>query len=88
MKPYIERTLLHPTNWMVYSLGLYLRSLVEFESNSMKERSLLQLQVLIDQHTNNLTLTQSDRKTIEQSEKADKRLLVYFICLFHFIVYS
>lgn len=77
MKPFIERTLIHPTNWMVYSLGLYLRSLLEFENNNMKERSLLQLQVLIDQHTNNLTLTQSDKKTIEESEQADRRLLVY-----------
>jgi len=36
-------------NWLVYSMCLYVRSLNEFVRSKTKERSLLQLQSLIDQ---------------------------------------
>jgi len=36
-------------NWLVYSMCLYVRSLNEFARTKTKERSLLQIQALIDQ---------------------------------------
>lgn len=36
-------------NWLVYSHGLLLRSRNEVEKTKMKERSILQIQALIDQ---------------------------------------
>jgi len=36
-------------NWLVYSMCLFVRSLNEFQRTKTKERSLLQLQALVDQ---------------------------------------
>ena len=36
-------------NWLVYSMCLYVRSLNEFQRTKTKERSILQLQALVDQ---------------------------------------
>lgn len=74
LKPYILRVLLHPSNWMVNSLALYLRSLNEFENYRTQERSLLQIQAIIDQHINHITLTQ-DAEAVKNAEPANHRLL-------------
>ncbi|CAM9308613.1 unnamed protein product, partial [Choristocarpus tenellus] len=60
MSPYINRVLRQPgCNWMVYSTALLQRAWVEFERSHARERSALQLQALVDQHTTKLTYTQS-----------------------------
>ena len=48
LKPYISAVLEKSTNWLVYSHGLLLRSRNEFDRTKMKERSILQIQALID----------------------------------------
>lgn len=58
MMPYVTRVLEQPLNWMVYSTGLLERSWLECEKNKTRERAVLQLQALVDQHTNRLTLMQ------------------------------
>ncbi|KAA8905356.1 hypothetical protein FN846DRAFT_950955 [Sphaerosporella brunnea] len=49
MIPYAERVLSHSTNWEVYTLGLIVRSRIESTKARTVERSVLQLQVVVDQ---------------------------------------
>jgi hypothetical protein len=74
MSAYIARVLCHHDDWTVYSTGLLERAWLEFEGNHTKERAILQLQALADQHTNRLTITQSTRKSIEESSPVQDRL--------------
>ena len=70
MLPYAERVLSHSTNWEVYTLGLLVRSRIESTKSRTVERSVLQLQVVVDQviaeTTGKQTLTQgeSDNTTV------------------------
>jgi tetratricopeptide (TPR) repeat protein len=75
MGAYLSRVLCHSDDWMVYSTGLLERAWLEFERNHTKERSILQMQALADQHTNQLTITQSTRASIEESSPVQDRLL-------------
>ena len=50
MTPYVARVLAHPANWMVYSTALLERSWLDFGSQYGRERAVLQLQALVDQH--------------------------------------
>jgi hypothetical protein len=75
MSAYLSRVLCHSDDWMVYSTGLLERAWLEFERNHTKERSILQMQALADQHTNQLTITQSTRKSIQESSPVQDRLL-------------
>jgi len=54
MRVYVERVLKNPNNWMVYSMGLLIRARLEFEKNSTKDKSCMQIQVLVDQHSSDL----------------------------------
>jgi tetratricopeptide (TPR) repeat protein len=74
MSAYIARVLCHHDDWTVYSTALLERAWLEFEGNHTKERAILQLQALADQHTNRLTITQSTRKSIEESSSVQDRL--------------
>lgn len=74
MSAYLARVLCHHDDWTVYSTALLERAWLEFERNHTKERSILQLQALADQHTNRLTITQSTRKSIEESSSVQDRL--------------
>ncbi|CAG8717496.1 11891_t:CDS:1 [Acaulospora morrowiae] len=49
MVPYVTRVLENPNNWMVYTMALLLRSRLEKERSRTIERSVLQLQALVDQ---------------------------------------
>lgn len=49
MKPYVERCISHPQNWSVHTMSLLLRSRLESSRTRTVERSVLQLQALIDQ---------------------------------------
>ncbi|EEB06248.1 TTC27 family TPR repeat protein [Schizosaccharomyces japonicus yFS275] len=49
MSPYAERVLAHPVNWSVYTMGLLIRTRLEGFKSRTVERSVLQLQVLVDQ---------------------------------------
>lgn len=74
MGAFLARVLEHHDDWMVYSSGLLERAWLEFERSHARERSILQLQALLDQHTNRLTLTQSTRQSIEESAPVQDRL--------------
>lgn len=49
MSPYAERVLKHSTNWQVYTMGLLVRCRLEAYKSRTTERSLLQLQAVVDQ---------------------------------------
>jgi len=49
MSPYVARVISHPQNWSVHTMALLLRSRLESTRTRTVERSLFQLQALIDQ---------------------------------------
>ena len=83
MGAYLERVLQQHDDWMVYATGLLERAWLESERNHTRERALLQLQALADQHTNRLTITQSTfQAAVEDSAPPQERLRNI-----HYIVY-
>lgn len=59
MSPYVERVISHPRNWSVHTMALLLRSRLEASRTRTVERSVLQLQALVDQMpTADSTLTE------------------------------
>ncbi|CAJ1965616.1 unnamed protein product [Cylindrotheca closterium] len=74
MSAYLARVLCHHDDWTLYSTALLERAWLEFEGNHSKERALLQLQALADQHTTRLTITQSTRKSVDESSPVQDRL--------------
>eukprot|EP00520_Triparma_pacifica_P006403 CAMPEP_0118664364 /NCGR_PEP_ID=MMETSP0785-20121206/17966_1 /TAXON_ID=91992 /ORGANISM="Bolidomonas pacifica, Strain CCMP 1866" /LENGTH=843 /DNA_ID=CAMNT_0006558251 /DNA_START=139 /DNA_END=2667 /DNA_ORIENTATION=+ len=75
MTPYLERVLKNKDDWMIYSTALLERSWLESESNHKRERAVLQIQALVDQHEEKLTITQSTYKAaVEDSKGAEERL--------------
>jgi tetratricopeptide (TPR) repeat protein len=71
---YLARVLCHHDDWIVYSTALLERAWLEFEGNHTKERAILQMQALADQHTNRLTITQSTRQSVEDSSPVQDRV--------------
>ncbi|EIN11027.1 TPR-like protein [Punctularia strigosozonata HHB-11173 SS5] len=49
MAPYVARVISHPRNWSVHTMALLLRSRLESGRTRLVERSVLQLQALVDQ---------------------------------------
>ncbi|KAJ8660512.1 hypothetical protein O0I10_003558 [Lichtheimia ornata] len=49
MAPYVTRVLENANNWMVHTMGLLLKTRLEAHKSRTVERSLLQLQALVDQ---------------------------------------
>lgn len=49
MLPYVQRVLQNPNNWMVYTMALLIKSRLESHKSRTVERSVLQLQALVDQ---------------------------------------
>lgn len=83
MGAFLERVLQQHDDWMVYATGLLERAWLESEKNHTRERALLQLQALADQHTNRLTFTQSTfQAAVEDSAPPPERLRNI-----HYIVY-
>lgn len=74
MGAYLARVLDHHDDWMLYSTALLERAWLEFHRSHGRERAILQIQALADQHTNRLTLTQSTKKSIEESAPVQDRL--------------
>ena len=74
MGAFLARVLEHHDDWMIYSTGLLERSWLEFERTHARERAILQMQALTDQHTNRLTITQSTTESIEESAPVQDRL--------------
>lgn len=74
MGAYLERVLCHHDDWMVYSTALLERAWLECERSHARERAILQIQALADQHTNRLTLTQSTFESVEESAPPQDRL--------------
>jgi tetratricopeptide (TPR) repeat protein len=74
MGAYLACVLNHHDDWMIYSTALLERSWLEFERSHARERAILQMQALSDQHTNRLTFTQSTQKSIEESSPVQDRL--------------
>ena len=63
-------------NWSVYSYSLLLKSYVEYENYRTKERAILQLQVLVDQLSNETTPLLSNKKENKNSAPVWERLMV------------
>ena len=60
---------------MIYSTALLERAWLECESTNRRERAIIQIQALVDQHTNRLTITQSTYKAaVEDSAPPQVRL--------------
>ncbi|RHZ68910.1 hypothetical protein Glove_292g34 [Diversispora epigaea] len=57
MVPFVTKVLENPNNWMVYTMALLLRSRLEKEKSRTVERSVLQLQALVDQFSLELSET-------------------------------
>ncbi|KAE9045399.1 hypothetical protein PR003_g2349 [Phytophthora rubi] len=74
MMPYVTRVLENPNNWMVYSTALLERAWLECESSKRRERAVLQMQALVDQHTTRLTITQNTLQSIADSAPARERM--------------
>ena len=75
MAPFLERVLKSHDDWMIYSTALLERAWLECESTHRRERAVLQIQALVDQHGNRLTITQSTYKAaVEDSVGAEGRL--------------
>ena len=80
---YLERVLYQPSNqkqqqdWMIYATTLLERAWLEYtHKSSAKERALLQMQALVDQHTERLTITQSTvQSAVTDSAPAQIRLM-------------
>jgi tetratricopeptide (TPR) repeat protein len=84
MGGYLARVLHQHDDWMVYATALLERAWLECERTHGRERAILQIQALADQHSNRLTLTQSTFKSVEEdSAPAQDRLRNL-----HGIVYS
>ena len=66
MGAYLARVLHQHDDWMVYSTALLERAWLECERVHGRERAILQIQALADQHSNRLTLTQSTFKSVEE----------------------
>jgi tetratricopeptide (TPR) repeat protein len=74
MGAYLSKVLDNHDDWMIYSTGLLERAWLEYERSHARERAILQLQALVDQHTQRLTLTQSTRESVSESAPAHVRL--------------
>ena len=75
MGGFLARVLNQHDDWMVYATALLERAWLECERNHGRERAILQIQALADQHSNRLTLTQSTFKSVEEdSAPAQDRL--------------
>lgn len=78
MGAYLERVLMHHDDWMIYSTALLERAWLECERTHGRERAILQIQALVDQHEKRLTLTQSTFESIDKEENfapVQKRLI-------------
>ncbi|KAL9191303.1 hypothetical protein ACHAXT_001009 [Thalassiosira profunda] len=75
MGGYLARVLNQHDDWMVYATALLERAWLECERVHGRERAILQIQALADQHSNRLTVTQSTFKSVEEdSAPAQDRL--------------
>mmetsp|Transcript_26509 Transcript_26509/g.50273 ORF Transcript_26509/g.50273 Transcript_26509/m.50273 type:complete len:1111 (+) Transcript_26509:114-3446(+) len=75
MGAFLARVLHQHDDWMVYATALLERAWLECERPHGRERAILQIQALADQHSNRLTLTQSTFKSVEEdSAPAQDRL--------------
>ncbi|KAH9193778.1 hypothetical protein AeNC1_004245 [Aphanomyces euteiches] len=82
MMPYLTRVLDNPNNWMVYSTGLLERAWLECEAMRSRERAILQMQALVDQHTTRLTITQTSLKAIQDAAPAYERMAFVYTLVF------
>ena len=74
MGAYLARVLDHHDDWMIYSTALLERAWLECERVQGRERAILQIQALVDQHSNRLSITQSTFESVEDSAPPQERL--------------
>ena len=70
MGAYLARVLEQHDDWMIYSTALLERAWLECERPQGRERAILQIQALVDQHSNRLAITQSTFESIEGNESS------------------
>ena len=78
MRPFITKTLESPQHWLVHSAALLLRSMIEVDGYRTAERAVLQMQALVDQHSNRLTASQRSRDDLEKAAPASVRLAYFY----------
>ena len=66
----------HPLNWTVYSYSLLLKTFVDYENSRTKERAVLQLQVLVDQLSNETTPLLSHKEENKKNAPIWERMMV------------
>lgn len=75
MLAYVGNATERPLNFTVHATALYLKSRLQFEKYKTKERSVLQMQVLVDQQHDRLTPLQFRQRDVgEDSAPANVRL--------------
>ena len=79
MRPFITKTLESPQHWLVHSAALLLRSMIEVDGYRTAERAVLQMQALVDQHSNRLTASQKSRDDLEKAAPASVRLAFFYV---------
>lgn len=68
----------------MYSYSLLLKTFVDYENMRTKERAILQLQVLVDQLSNETTPLLSNKEANQASAPVWERLMVFTSLRFHF----
>ncbi|QSL64412.1 hypothetical protein MERGE_001713 [Pneumocystis wakefieldiae] len=71
MATYVDRVLKHPRNWTVHSMALFIRSKLEMNKGRTMERSILQLQVLVDQLLDDIDSSEETPKNTSFLRKPD-----------------
>lgn len=78
MLAYVDLVMLRPENFSIHACALLIKSKLEFEKYKTKERSVLQMQLLVDQQSNRLTPLQP---TINKDENLPLERLEYIHAL-------
>eukprot|EP01029_Cantina_marsupialis_P003035 TRINITY_DN1287_c1_g2_i2.p1 TRINITY_DN1287_c1_g2~~TRINITY_DN1287_c1_g2_i2.p1 ORF type:complete len:1018 (-),score=347.27 TRINITY_DN1287_c1_g2_i2:671-3724(-) len=74
MLPYVAKVTEMAKNWMIHADGLRTKAIIEFEKKHSLERGVLQLQALVDQQTDRLTVMQPRQAMIDDAAPVQDRL--------------
>lgn len=72
MLAYVDLVMLRPENFSIHACALLIKSKLEFEKYKTKERSVLQMQLLVDQQSNRLTPLQPSISLAEENRPLER----------------
>ncbi|KAH9251822.1 hypothetical protein BASA81_010265 [Batrachochytrium salamandrivorans] len=72
MLAYVDLVMLRPENFSIHACALLIKSKLEFEKYKTKERSVLQMQLLVDQQSNRLTPLQPSINNGEENRPLER----------------